>query len=225
MCVVCAGVHVSVCVVCDIVAKSTAPLHSCCRPVGAAVVAWAWGRGPAMGAVTPRPRSWTWTSPMRRVCARTASRSASARATASCKSVCVAAGVPPSVPNPSPPLPLLACMRPRDHSPYHPSSRPNTPQLPTPPLTDQVRRSTYHDVVKASDLAELLGVDLAGVQPYSINNARVSEHTGVDVGCSASLALAAEYYGISQCAAFAPPRQPVSVPSAGSCTTQDRVVG
>jgi hypothetical protein len=38
----------------------------------------------------------------------------------------------------------------------------------------QVRRSTYHDVVKAADL-EGLGVSLQGVQGYSINNARVRE--------------------------------------------------
>lgn len=37
----------------------------------------------------------------------------------------------------------------------------------------QIRRSTYHDVVKVSDLTSL-HVDLSGVQAYSINNARVS---------------------------------------------------
>lgn len=37
----------------------------------------------------------------------------------------------------------------------------------------QVRRSTYHDVVRAGDLTSL-GIDTSGIQIYSINNARVS---------------------------------------------------
>ncbi|GFH17997.1 PLATZ transcription factor [Haematococcus lacustris] len=44
-------------------------------------------------------------------------------------------------------------------------------------LQGQVRRSTYHDVVKAADLVAL-GVDLQGVQSYSINNAKVSRAVG-----------------------------------------------
>lgn len=41
----------------------------------------------------------------------------------------------------------------------------------------QVRRSTYHDVVRVDDLGGL-GVDTGGVQVYSINNARVGATLG-----------------------------------------------
>lgn len=57
------------------------------------------------------------------------------------------------------------------HPTCHSACHHKAPRHGTPHAL-QVRRSTYHDVVKASDLSGL-HVDLAGIQAYSINNAKV----------------------------------------------------
>ena len=42
--------------------------------------------------------------------------------------------------------------------------------LPSSPFLPQVRRSSYHDVVRASDVCKL--ADISGIQAYTINGAR-----------------------------------------------------